>query len=178
MGEGILQVRMSALFGAKNFGFFEIYGVSERIKGREVEPVWTFYGQGERGSQFFTILCRRLFCTNPYLTVGVAVRCASAMRWIGEDQWRSQDFWMGLGFGGVWRRNPQLPEAIGGQETSPQEARVYGNGAPALSISWLRHWWWLYHTVTRGSFIILFGKLYYKQRLQNIACRYRLKILI
>jgi len=33
-------------------------------------------------------------------------------------------------------------------------------------------------TVTRGSFIILFGKLYYVQRLQNIACRYRLKILI
>jgi len=25
-GEGILQMRTSALFGAKNFGFFEIYG--------------------------------------------------------------------------------------------------------------------------------------------------------
>jgi len=34
----VLQMRTSALFGAKKFGFFEIYGVSER-KG--VEPVRT-----------------------------------------------------------------------------------------------------------------------------------------
>jgi len=44
------MMRTSALFGAKNFGFFEIYGVSSRI--REVEPVRTFCGQGRRGSIF------------------------------------------------------------------------------------------------------------------------------
>jgi len=49
MEEGVLQVRMSARFGARDFGFFEIYGVSERTRGRRVEPVRTFCGQGERG---------------------------------------------------------------------------------------------------------------------------------
>jgi len=44
MVEGFLQVRMLALFGAKNFGFFEIYGVSAQTKGRGVEPVRTFCG--------------------------------------------------------------------------------------------------------------------------------------
>jgi len=34
---GVLQVRTSALFGAKNLGFFEIYGMSVQSKG--VEPV-------------------------------------------------------------------------------------------------------------------------------------------
>jgi len=32
--EGVLQMRTSALFGAKTFEFFEIYGVSARIRGR------------------------------------------------------------------------------------------------------------------------------------------------
>jgi len=32
-GGGGLQMRTSALFGAKNFGFFEIYGVSARTRG-------------------------------------------------------------------------------------------------------------------------------------------------
>jgi len=37
----------SALFGAKNFKFFEIYGVSARTTvGGGVEPVRTFFGQG------------------------------------------------------------------------------------------------------------------------------------
>jgi len=47
------QMRTSTLFVVKNFGFFEIYGVSARTRG--VEPVRTFYGQGE-GGQFFAIL--------------------------------------------------------------------------------------------------------------------------
>jgi len=37
-------MRTSVLFGAKNLGFFEIYGGSTRTKG--VEPVRTFCGQG------------------------------------------------------------------------------------------------------------------------------------
>jgi len=35
-GGGILQMRTSALYGAKNFGFFEIYGMSARTRGKEV----------------------------------------------------------------------------------------------------------------------------------------------
>jgi len=31
---------ISTLFGAKNFGFFEVLGVSVRTSG--IEPVWTF----------------------------------------------------------------------------------------------------------------------------------------
>jgi len=32
--QGVLQIRTSALFGAKNFKFFKIYGVSARTRGR------------------------------------------------------------------------------------------------------------------------------------------------
>jgi len=32
-GEGVLQMRTSTLFGVKNFGFFEIYGMSEWTMG-------------------------------------------------------------------------------------------------------------------------------------------------
>jgi len=49
-GEEVLQMRTSALFGTKNFGFFEIYGVSAGT--REVEPVLTFCGQGGRRVNF------------------------------------------------------------------------------------------------------------------------------
>jgi len=41
---GVLQMRTSALFGAKNFGFFKIYGVSARTGGKGVEPVRTREG--------------------------------------------------------------------------------------------------------------------------------------
>jgi len=51
-------MRTSVFFGAKNFGIFEIYGVSART--REVQPVRIFCGQGGRGGQFFAILCGRL----------------------------------------------------------------------------------------------------------------------
>jgi len=37
-------MRTSALFGARNFGLFEIYGMSARTRG--VEPVKTFFGKG------------------------------------------------------------------------------------------------------------------------------------
>jgi len=62
-----IQIRTSALFGGKNSGFFEIYGVSaaSRKKGREVEPVQTFIGQGGR-DQFFAILCGRPLWTTIY----------------------------------------------------------------------------------------------------------------
>jgi len=44
-----LQMRTSALFGAKakNFGFFEIYGVSARAMGEGGESVWAFCGHGD-----------------------------------------------------------------------------------------------------------------------------------
>jgi len=43
-------MRKSVLFGAKNSGFFEIYGVPARTRG--VEPVRTFFGQGGEGFNF------------------------------------------------------------------------------------------------------------------------------
>jgi len=54
-------MRTSALSGAKNFGFFEIYGVSVRSKG--VEPVRTFCGQGEEIN--FLRLCAKVFMDGP-----------------------------------------------------------------------------------------------------------------
>jgi len=58
--EGGLQMRTSALFGAKFFGFFKIYGVSARTR----------LSQGgcfadKRGGQFFAILCGRPLLTAP-----------------------------------------------------------------------------------------------------------------
>jgi len=50
-------MQMSALFEAKNFGFFKIYGVS--VWTRRVEPVRT---TGKKG-QFFAILCGHLLWT-------------------------------------------------------------------------------------------------------------------
>jgi len=44
----------SALFDAKNSGFFEIYGVFARTRRKGVEPVLTFFGQEGRG-QFIAI---------------------------------------------------------------------------------------------------------------------------
>jgi len=54
-GEGeVLQMRTSALFDAMNLGYFEIYGVSSRTRGRG----FCQCGQGGRG-KFFAILCGR-----------------------------------------------------------------------------------------------------------------------
>jgi len=44
-----------SLFGAKNFGFFEIYDVT---RGEGIEQVRSFCGQGG-GRHFFAILCGR-----------------------------------------------------------------------------------------------------------------------
>jgi len=56
----VLQLRMFALFGAKNLGFFEMYSMSARKKG--VGPVQT-----RVRDQFFAILCQRLLWTAPSL---------------------------------------------------------------------------------------------------------------
>jgi len=48
--KGGLQKQTLALFRAKYFRFFEIYGTSARTRG--VEPVQTFCRQGGRGSIF------------------------------------------------------------------------------------------------------------------------------
>jgi len=51
-------MQMSALFGTKNFGFFEINGVSRTDKWEEG---WASVNKGGReGGQFFVILCVRL----------------------------------------------------------------------------------------------------------------------
>jgi len=59
--KGFLQLRVSALFGAKNFGLkLMVFSHGQRRRG--VEPLRTFCGQG---GQFFTILCGRLLWTAP-----------------------------------------------------------------------------------------------------------------
>jgi len=59
--EGVLQMRTSALFGAKTFKFFKIYGVSARTRGLSSADILRTRGRG----QFFAILCRRLLWTAP-----------------------------------------------------------------------------------------------------------------
>jgi len=44
---GFFHVQTSTLFGAKNFGFFKIYGVSVQTRGERVEPVRRFCEQGK-----------------------------------------------------------------------------------------------------------------------------------
>jgi len=46
----VFQIRASALYGAKNFGFLKINGVSARTRG--IEQVRTFFGKGEKGVNF------------------------------------------------------------------------------------------------------------------------------
>jgi len=46
-GEGGSSDAGDRTFSEKNFGCFEIYGVSARTRGEGVEPVRTFFGQGE-----------------------------------------------------------------------------------------------------------------------------------
>jgi len=49
---GFFKCRHQYFFDAKNFGFFEIYGVSARTRGEGVEPVQKFFGQVGRGLLF------------------------------------------------------------------------------------------------------------------------------
>jgi len=49
------ELQRSAIFGAKNFRFFEIYGASTRTRGERVEPVRT-----RRRVYIFVNLCRLL----------------------------------------------------------------------------------------------------------------------
>jgi len=46
--EGILQMQTFALFGVKNFGFFEIYGVPGRTRGRRLSQCGHFSDKGRR----------------------------------------------------------------------------------------------------------------------------------
>jgi len=60
----VLQVRMFALFGAKNFEFFEIYGVSARTKGRGLSQCGHFVDKGS-GSSVFRDFVRTSFMHGP-----------------------------------------------------------------------------------------------------------------
>jgi len=59
----VLQMWTSALYGAKNIRFFEIYGVSARTGGGLSQC--EHFADKERGSQFFAILCERPLSTAP-----------------------------------------------------------------------------------------------------------------
>jgi len=52
-------MRTSALFGAKNFGFFEIYGVSAGTKGEGGLSQCGHFADKREG-ELFAILCGRL----------------------------------------------------------------------------------------------------------------------
>jgi len=58
--KGFLQMRTSALLNAKNFGFFEIYGVSAQTRGSGLSQCGHFAG---KEGQFFAMLCGRLLWT-------------------------------------------------------------------------------------------------------------------
>jgi len=45
-GEERLEMPTFALFGAKNFGFFEIYGMSARTRGERLSQCENFAGEG------------------------------------------------------------------------------------------------------------------------------------
>jgi len=66
--EGVLQMRVSALFGAKKLRiFWNLWCIRTDKGGRGVEPVLTFCGQREREGQFFAILYGRLLWMAPNL---------------------------------------------------------------------------------------------------------------
>jgi len=68
-GEGFFRCGRPHFLAQKNFGFFEIYGVSALRTdkgGRGVEQVRTFADKGERGS-IFTDFVRTSFMDGPKL---------------------------------------------------------------------------------------------------------------
>jgi len=120
-------VWMSAFFGVKNFGSFEIYGVSERTRG--LSQCGHFANKG-RGESIFRDFVRTSFMYGPFsnrwsLQYGVFQQCAelvltsgvaSISEWgwglagfgggtpaVGGD-WRSGGF--AAGSKGVWERGP------------------------------------------------------------------------
>jgi len=62
---------MSALFRAKTFGFFEIFDVSVRTRGKGVEPVRTFCQQG--GGVNFSRFCADDFYGRSLLLLQVSL---------------------------------------------------------------------------------------------------------
>jgi len=79
--EWVLQMRTSALFSAKHFGFFEVYGVSARTMVRRLSQNGHFSGNGREG-QFFAILCwtffmdgpRKIFCNKVSVKPGLLLK--------------------------------------------------------------------------------------------------------
>jgi len=67
-GEGI-QMWTSALFGAKNIGFFEVNGVSVQTKG--LQPVRIFFADKGRVRVNFCDFVRTSFMDNPLDNVKV-----------------------------------------------------------------------------------------------------------
>jgi len=62
----VLQMRTSAIFGAKNFGFFKIYDVVRTDKRRGGLSQLGHIADSGR-EKFFAILCGRLLWTAPYI---------------------------------------------------------------------------------------------------------------
>jgi len=65
MGEGGSSDVEFAFFVAKNFEFFETYGVSARTSGERVDPVRTIFRQQRRGKFFAIFSGRTSFMKGP-----------------------------------------------------------------------------------------------------------------
>jgi len=65
-------MRTSTLFSVKNFGFFEIYGVTARKRG--VEPLQTFIREGEIGV-IFSLFCGDVFDGWPLIVFIFCIEC-------------------------------------------------------------------------------------------------------
>jgi len=63
-------MRITTLFGEKNFVFFEIYGVSARTRAEEVGPVMSFCGQGEWGANFLRF-CADVLYERPLTSINM-----------------------------------------------------------------------------------------------------------
>jgi len=76
-GGEVLQIRTSALFGAKNFRFRNLLCVRTDMRGEGLTQCVHFADKGERG-QFFAILCGRLLWTAlniPYSSTPYVKHC-------------------------------------------------------------------------------------------------------
>jgi len=58
-------MRTSSLFGTKNFGFLEIYGVSALTRGRGLLSQCGHFSDKEEEGQFLSMLCEGLLWTAP-----------------------------------------------------------------------------------------------------------------
>jgi len=97
-------MRTSSLFDAKNFRFFEIYGVYPRTRGKGELSQCGHFADKEGGGQFFAILCGRPLWTAQnifqFYTIKHCTICGRFNSWRQADLIGATEQW------GVWGANP------------------------------------------------------------------------